>query len=277
MGVTVIILFLFLPVSHQVFVISVILGLRSPPSSGHHNSFVSSSVIYFGATALSTTFVDSSSLTATVPTTVAGNFSVTVQTPSGGTSVNAPTFVVIGAFNAAKSTLTPTSTTIIANGITTQVLTVQVKDLNGVNYTKGGLTGANAVTITKSSGNGTISAVTDNANGTYTATVTSTTLVGDSGVFVAAIGANTVNSGGGSQTQATVNYGQGNIINITGSVNWGSITTGSGAGGLPSAADTINIQAGATSRLTAPGPMGLSPMGRLTSLMLIPPKWQPAP
>jgi len=103
--------------------------------------------------------------------------------------------------DAARSTLTPTSSSITANGTSTQVLTVTAKDANGNALTSGGAT----VTITQSSGTGTISTVTDNSNGTYTATVTSPTASG-SAVFVATLGGNPVESGTGSQTQATVNY-----------------------------------------------------------------------
>ncbi|MDP3486438.1 MAG: MBG domain-containing protein, partial [Bacillota bacterium] len=103
--------------------------------------------------------------------------------------------------DAAKSTLTPVSSSITADGISTQVLTVQVKDSSGNNITTGGAT----VTITKDSGTGTIGSVTDHANGTYTATVTAATEAG-SGVFVAAIDGQPVQSGSSSQTQVTVNY-----------------------------------------------------------------------
>ncbi|MHA8071868.1 invasin domain 3-containing protein [Aquirufa ecclesiirivi] len=109
--------------------------------------------------------------------------------------------VVAGAADATASTLTPTSASIVADGSTTQVLTVTAKDANGNNLTAGGAT----VTITKSSGTGSISSVTDNSNGTYSATVTSPTAVG-SGVFVATLGASQVKSGTGSQTQSTITY-----------------------------------------------------------------------
>src|SRR5208283_2452525 len=96
---------------------------------------------------------------------------------------------------------TPTSASITANGISTQVLTVQAKDANGNNLTTGGST----VTITKQSGTGSIGSVTDNSNGTYTATVTSPTATG-SGVFVATLGGSPVESGTASQTQSTITY-----------------------------------------------------------------------
>src|SRR6185436_3543701 len=49
----------------------------------------------------------------------------------------------------------------------------------------------------------TVGSVTDNGNGTYSATVTSPTLA-SSGVFVATLGGSAVKSGGGSQTQSTL-------------------------------------------------------------------------
>jgi hypothetical protein len=97
--------------------------------------------------------------------------------------------------------LTPTSSSITANGTATQVLTVTAKDANGNLETSGG----SAVTITKQSGTGSIGSVSDNGNGTYTATVTAPTATG-SGVFVGTLGGNPVKSGGASQTQATVSY-----------------------------------------------------------------------
>jgi YVTN family beta-propeller protein len=103
--------------------------------------------------------------------------------------------------DAAQSTLIPTSASLTADGSSTQLLTVQAKDSSGNDLTEGGAT----VTITQQSGTGTISPVTDNGNGTYTATVTAPTIAG-SGVFVATLGGNPVKSGAGSQTQSTITY-----------------------------------------------------------------------
>jgi hypothetical protein len=109
------------------------------------------------------------------------------------------TFTVIP--DAATSTLAPAAATITADGSSTQMLTVQAKDAGGINLATGGAT----VTITKSSGTGTIGSVTDNGNGTYTATVTSPLLTGN-GIFVATMNGNPVKSGSGIQTQSTINY-----------------------------------------------------------------------
>ncbi|MEI7527008.1 MAG: invasin domain 3-containing protein, partial [Mariniphaga sp.] len=106
-----------------------------------------------------------------------------------------------GTADATQSTLTPTTASITADGASTQILTIQAKDANGNNLTIGGST----VTITNQSGTGSISSVTDNSNGTYTATVTAPTSTG-SGVFVATLGGLAVKSGTGSQTQSTISY-----------------------------------------------------------------------
>ncbi|MHA8056751.1 beta strand repeat-containing protein, partial [Aquirufa nivalisilvae] len=127
------------------------------------------------------------------------NFSATSGVLTGATSSNFN--ITPGTADATASTLTPTSASIVADGSSTQVLTVTAKDANGNSLTAGGST----VTITKSSGSGTIGSVTDNGNGTYTATVTSPTATG-SGVFVATLGAAAVKSGTGSQTQSTITY-----------------------------------------------------------------------
>jgi Invasin, domain 3/Protein of unknown function (DUF1566) len=107
------------------------------------------------------------------------------------------------------STLTPGSATITADGTSTQVLTVSVKDANGKNMPSGGAD----VAITKSSGTGTLGSVTDHGNGTYSATVTSPGTVG-SGFFVATIAGAPVKSGTNAQTQATVTYSAGTATQI---------------------------------------------------------------
>ena len=144
--------------------------------------------------------------TVTSPTaTGSGVFAATLggnPVKSGtGSQTTATITYTPGAADATQSTLTPTSASITSDGTSTQVLSVTAKDAFGNLITSGGAT----VSITKSSGNGTIGSVTDNGNGTYTATVTAPTATG-SGVFVATLGGNPVKSGGGSQTQVTVNY-----------------------------------------------------------------------
>jgi hypothetical protein len=68
------------------------------------------------------------------------------------------------------STLVASALTVLANGTSTSTITVQAKE-NGVNATSGGHT-----VVLSETGSATISSVTDNGDGTYTATVTSSTI-----------------------------------------------------------------------------------------------------
>ncbi|MHA8064940.1 invasin domain 3-containing protein, partial [Aquirufa aurantiipilula] len=149
--------------------------------------------------------------TATVTAASASGSGVFVATIGGaevksgsGVQTEATVTYVPGSVDAAISTLTPTSASITADGITTQTLTVTAKDANGNNIGVGGAT----VTITKLSGSGSIGTVSDAGNGNYTAIVTSPTTAG-SGVFVATIGGIAVKNGGGSQTQSTITFAPG--------------------------------------------------------------------
>ena len=158
------------------------------------------------------------------PVETSGNTSVLTFTNSAASPVALYPFTVSGASgkynidvfkktftapDASKSTLTPTSASISVGGAS-QVLTVQAKDASGNNVTTGGA----AVAITRLSGTGTIGSVTDNGNGTYTATVTAPTATG-SGGFVATLGGQPVKSGGASQTHATVTYVAGAAAELT--------------------------------------------------------------
>jgi hypothetical protein len=117
--------------------------------------------------------------------------------------------VITKANSAAQSTLTPGTANLTADGTSTQRLTVTVKDANGNNMTSGGAD----IAITKSSGTGSISSVTDNGNGTYTAIITSPTAIG-SGIFVATLAGEAIKGGTDSQTEATVTYSAGTATKL---------------------------------------------------------------
>ncbi|MBM1106465.1 hypothetical protein JQC67_09975 [Aurantibacter crassamenti] len=70
-----------------------------------------------------------------------------------------------------SSTTIVTTSPIVANGSTASAVTVTIADTKGVKFTKS----AGTVALS-STGSATISAVTDNADGTYSATVTNTTV-----------------------------------------------------------------------------------------------------
>ncbi|WP_333790684.1 invasin domain 3-containing protein, partial [Sphingorhabdus sp.] len=73
--------------------------------------------------------------------------------------------------SALTSIITASQTSILADGTSTSTITVQLKDVNGLDLTTGG----NAVTLSTTAG--ALSNVIDNNDGTYTATLTSSTSV----------------------------------------------------------------------------------------------------
>jgi hypothetical protein len=103
--------------------------------------------------------------------------SATIATISGtlaGTAITDTATVAFttGGADVATSTITASPTSIAADGTTTSTVTVQLKDANGNNLTTSG------GTVTLSTDLGTLSIVTDNGDGKYTTTLTSTTTAG---------------------------------------------------------------------------------------------------
>ena len=80
----------------------------------------------------------------------------------------------VGPASASASTASVSQSSLIANGISTSLITVQLKDASGANLTTGGAT----VTFILSASNGSIGSTTDVGNGTYRATYTSGTTTG---------------------------------------------------------------------------------------------------
>ncbi len=89
--------------------------------------------------------------------------------------------------NAAHSTVSPGAASITADGLSTQVITVQARDVNDNNLTIAG----DSVVVSRTLGTGTVSSTTDLGNGTYTAIVTAPTGIG-SGTFTATLGGTAV-------------------------------------------------------------------------------------
>lgn len=93
--------------------------------------------------------------------------------PGPDLAAHSNTFVFNGP-DAAHSVLVPIASVLTADGISTQAITVRARD----SFDNPSTTGGAQVTITKSSGPGTIGALTDNHDGTYTAVVTAPTTTG---------------------------------------------------------------------------------------------------
>jgi len=109
--------------------------------------------------------------TLTAPTTVGP---ATISASVGGSAIASTASVqfVPGAASAAKSTVETTDASLVADGTSQTAITVKLKDAQGNALTSGGSTVAIASTL------GAVGPVTDNNNGTYTATLTAPTTVG---------------------------------------------------------------------------------------------------
>jgi hypothetical protein len=105
--------------------------------------------------------------------TVAGLYNIDVSTSADTTSSSTSNYAVTpGPASATTSTIAATPTSIVANGVSTSAVTVQAEDGHGNNLSAGG------ATVTLSTTLGSIGTVTDDANGTYSATLTSSTAAG---------------------------------------------------------------------------------------------------
>ena len=95
------------------------------------------------------------------------------QLDSAGASqtVTATTTITAGSASAAESTISAGPASIVANGSSTSTVTVQLKDASGNDLTSSG------GTVTLTTDQGSLSNITDQGDGTYTATLTSSTSV----------------------------------------------------------------------------------------------------
>jgi len=89
---------------------------------------------------------------------------------NAGIDTSNVSFYTVGDATAADSTLNASLGSINADGVTISTITLQAKDAGGNNLVSGGLT-----VIMDSTGSAVLSGVSDNANGTYTVTMTNTT------------------------------------------------------------------------------------------------------
>ena len=104
-----------------------------------------------------------------------GSYQLTATTSLGGFGTDSNAFSIAAApASPTASLITAAPNSITADGTSSSTITVQLKDSVGNNLTAGG------DSVTLSTTLGTLSAVTDNGNGTYTAILTSATTTGGS-------------------------------------------------------------------------------------------------
>jgi adhesin/invasin len=172
-----------------------------------------------GGSLLGTTTVNAVGGTATFTNLAinqAGSGYTLVFSAAGFTPVTSiPFTITAGGASGDTSTITANPTSIPADGTSTSTITVQLKDASGSNLTSGG----DAVTLSTTAG--TLNSVTDNNNGTYTATLTSSAAPGTATIT------GTVN-GGSIAGSATVTFSAGSTdLAITAVVSNPNPTLGS--------------------------------------------------
>jgi uncharacterized repeat protein (TIGR01451 family) len=172
-----------------------------------------------GGSLLGTTTVNAVGGTATFTNLAinqAGSGYTLVFSAAGFTPVTSiPFTITAGGASGDTSTITANPTSIPADGTSTSTITVQLNDASGSNLTSGG----DAVTLSTTAG--TLNSVTDNNNGTYTATLTSSAAPGTATIT------GTVN-GGSIAGSATVTFSAGSTdLAITAVVSNPNPTLGS--------------------------------------------------
>jgi len=105
---------------------------------------------------------------ATLQSTVPGTATITGTVEGEAITDDATVTYSPGPISVSQTTITADPTSITANGSSTSTITVQAKDAYGNNLTTGGST------VVLQTDLGDLGGVTDNSNGTYTATLTST-------------------------------------------------------------------------------------------------------
>lgn len=111
--------------------------------------------------------------TATLTSSTATSIALITGTLNGRNISDTETVAFVpGPVSASGTTISSSLSTLSADGTSTSVITVQLKDVNGNNVTEGG----RAITLSTTSG--VLSEIVDNGNGTYSATLTSSTVPG---------------------------------------------------------------------------------------------------
>ncbi|MCG8373731.1 MAG: DUF2341 domain-containing protein [Balneolales bacterium] len=172
----------------------------------------------------------------TVSISSLGSCSLTATNSAGSENGTSNTFTVTpGDPSVSTTTISANPTVIFNDGFATSTLTVQTKDSEGNDVTTGG------ATITLSTTSGTIGPITDNSDGTYTATLTSSIVAGTATIT------GTLN-GTSITDDAEVDYAEFNtqwqsqIGSISDARNWNDATNWS-AGAVPGASDKVLIPA----------------------------------
>ena len=157
-------------------VITAIDGTATTVTTFNGTVVISSSCTMGTGQGTSANFVSGVLSSTTVSITSVGNCTITATNSAGAEFGTSNSFTVsAGAASGTTSTITASPTVILNDGISTSAITVDLKDVYGNDITTGG--DAVALTITPTA-LGSLGGVADNTDGTYSATLTSSTTLG---------------------------------------------------------------------------------------------------
>jgi adhesin/invasin len=183
--------------------------------------------------------LDPHAVTHAVTISNVGDFTITATKTSDTESGTSNTFTVNpGAAAGATSLITAAPTSIVADGATTSTITVQLKDANSNNLTTGG------DTVTLATNLGSLGSVTDNSNGTYTATLTSVTTTGTATITGSVNGGNITDN---EDVTFTAGPADGATSLIT------AVPTGIVADGISTSTITVQLKDASSNLLTSGG------------------------
>lgn len=165
-----------------------------------------------------------------------GTCTITATNSAGAQTGISNTFdVTPGAASPTTTTITASPSVILNDGFSTSTITVQVKDSEGNNRTIGG------ETIVLSATDGDLGSVTDNGNGTYTATLTSSVIAGTATIS-GTLNAVAITDNAQVEYAAFNNLWRSSVGSIPNARNW-DLGTNWSSGSVPLPGDKVLIPA----------------------------------
>tara|TARA_R110002124_G_scaffold286310_1_gene466825 strand:- start:200 stop:8185 length:7986 start_codon:yes stop_codon:yes gene_type:complete len=183
-----------------------------------------------------TSFVEGVLSSKTVSVSSVGSCSITATNSSGSETGTSNSFnVTPGAASTSTTTISASPSVILNDGFSTSTITVQLKDSEGNNRTVGG------ETIALNTTDGALSSVTDNGNGTYTATLTSSVIAGTA-TITGTLNAVAITDNAEVEFAAFNNLWRSSVGSIPNARNW-DLATNWSSGSVPVPSDKVLIPA----------------------------------
>lgn len=172
----------------------------------------------------------------TVSISSLGTCTLTATNSAGAESGTSNSFdVTPGAASTATTLISASPSVILNDGFSTSTITVQLKDSEGNNRTVGG------ETIALSATDGTLGSITDNGNGTYTATLTSSVVAGTA-TITGTLNAVAITDNALVEFAAFNNLWRSSVGSVSAARNW-DLATNWSSGSVPLPGDKVLIPA----------------------------------